>query len=173
MTWIQTWSGRAFDFTNPDPDSVDIADIASHLSKLCRFAGAVHTFYSVAEHSVYVSRMVPREYALQGLLHDATEAYVVDLPKPLKDMLPDYRVAEQRVWEAVARHFGLPLELDESVKDADIRMLLAERDQLLVKPPIPWTWANGIQPAKFTIRCHVPSTAKLAFLDRFYELTRT
>lgn len=171
MTWIQTYTGRAFDYAQPKASAVNIQDIAHALSHLCRFAGHTHRFYSVAEHSVYVSRQVPREFALQGLLHDAVEAYVVDLPKPLKDLIPAYQMYEAAAWSAVAYHFGLPHDLDECVKAADTRLLLAERDQLLGAPPHPWQ-DYGVQPAALTIRAHNPAGAKLMFLDRFYELTK-
>ena len=82
--WIQTFTGRAFYVLDPRPEDVDIEDIAHALSMQCRFAGHCREFYSVAQHSVTASWLVPPEDALWGLLHDAAEAYVVDLPRPIK-----------------------------------------------------------------------------------------
>jgi hypothetical protein len=111
--WMQTFTGRKFYPTAPLADDIDIVDIAHALSHLCRYAGHVDRFYSVAEHCVKVSEWVEAVTgdtgaALEALLHDATEAYVVDVPRPLKVQLPDYRRAEGRVQLAVWQRFGLP-----------------------------------------------------------------
>lgn len=138
MNTILTHSGQYFDLADPQPDMIRIEDIAHALSHICRFTGHTRHFYSVAEHSVLVSCCVPRELAMQGLLHDATEAYVNDIAAPLKLLLPDYRAIEARVWTAIAERFGLPLELDPLVKDADLSMLTAERRHLM--PPTADRW---------------------------------
>src|SRR5690349_6806238 len=103
MSTITTHSGVQFDLLKPDPSVVHLEDIAHALSHLCRYTGHCNRFYSVAEHSVIVSLMVPPsepKLAMQGLLHDATEAYVNDLARPLKDLLPEYKEIEMRVWLA-------------------------------------------------------------------------
>lgn len=171
MTWLQTFTGRAFHTNPPEPDAVHIVDIAHALSNLCRFGGHVRRFYSVAEHSVHVSYLVPPEHALIGLLHDATEAYVVDLPRPIKEQLPTYQDIERRVWHVIAERFGLDPDMPACVKAADNAMLLAERDQLMGPVPIPWTWAAGITPAQRITLCQEPTMARNAFLFRFYEIT--
>lgn len=173
MTWLQTYTGRAFHTNPPDPSSVDVLDIAHALSNLCRFGGHVRNFYSVAEHSVHVSHLVPREHALAGLLHDATEAYIVDLPRPIKEQLRAYQDIESRVWRVIAEHFGLDPVPPPCVKEADNAMLLAERDQLLGPVPIPWTWAAGLKPADRQTLCLSPTEARRVFLDRFNELVTT
>ena len=86
--WVQTVTGKAFYPLKPDPSLISIEDIAWALSMQCRFAGHVLHFYSVAEHCVYISNSVPMEDALWGLLHDATEAYLTDVPRPLKPLMP-------------------------------------------------------------------------------------
>lgn len=169
MTWIQTHSGHRFDFLNPD--NVCIEDVAHALSHLCRFAGHTSEFYSVAEHSALVSLIVPREFALQGLLHDAAEAYVIDLPKPLKDMLPAYSEIETKVWQQVARTFDIPEQLDESVKQADLAMLMAERERFFGRPPEKWV-SEEVKPADVRPMGLLPSAAKNLFLFRFKQLTR-
>lgn len=130
MTQIYLRSGRNFDFLNPDPASVDIADIASALSKLCRFTGHGR-FYSVAEHSVRVSYMVPPEFALWGLLHDAAEAYLGDVAKPLKSLLPDYQAIEDRVEAVVFPALGLIGPIPPEVKLADAQALSIEKRRVL------------------------------------------
>src|ERR1039457_6405429 len=116
--FIGTFSGLRFWPLAPNPDDILIADIAHALAHQCRFGGHAWKFYSVAKHSVHVSQLCPPEHALWGLLHDASEAYLVDLPRPLK-LLPEfapYREAERRSQRAVAVRFGLPEEQPASVR---------------------------------------------------------
>ena len=97
--FIGTFSGLRFWPLDPNPEKILIADIAHALAHQCRFGGHASKFYSVAEHSVHVSKLCLPEHALWGLLHDASEAYLVDLPRPLK-LLPEfapYREAERRL----------------------------------------------------------------------------
>lgn len=167
--WIQTRSGRPFWPMDPRASDIDITDIAHALSNLCRYGGHCRRFYSVAEHSVLVSQVVAPQFALEALLHDATEAYLVDLPKPIKDMLPDYKEMEDDIWVAVAEHFDLPRNPTLAVHEADMAVLLAEKDQLLDKPPLPWTIVGT--PAKLgELQCLAPREAKHLFLERFKAL---
>jgi uncharacterized protein len=171
--WLQTASGIAFHPADPRPEDVHLYDIAHALSNLCRFGGHCSRFYSVAEHSVLVSQCVPLEHALAALLHDATETYVVDVPRPVKRMLGEaYARLESGVWAVIAERFGVPVELPACVKDADNRVLLAERDELLHEPPIAWTWAAGLIPAPVRVLGLTPQRAAQFFLARFHELTR-
>lgn len=146
MTWILTRSGKHFDFADPQPDQVDIIDIAWGLAKECRFAGQCMGFYSVAQHSVLVSEIVPAELALEGLLHDASEAYCKDIPMPLKALLPDYKAIEQRVDRAIRAAFGLPAECSPEIKRADIILLATERRDLMPHDPAPWAILEGVAP---------------------------
>lgn len=149
---ILTATGRYFDFTRPTRDMIDIDDIAIALSRMPRFTGHTTTFYSVAQHSVLVAHVVPEEYALQGLLHDATEAYMGDMSTPLKQLVPEYKAIENRVERAICERFGLPFPLHPSIKAADLRMLVTERRDLMPKPLAPhtdreaWTAFEGIEP---------------------------
>ncbi|MDO4254358.1 MAG: hypothetical protein Q4C81_04310 [Kocuria sp.] len=95
--WMQTYTGRRFYPLDSRPEDVDVVDVAHALSMQCRYNGHVRLFMSVAEHCVLVSRLVPSEHALWGLLHDATEAYVGDMVRPLKLHMPEYRAVEDRV----------------------------------------------------------------------------
>ncbi|USV41087.1 phosphohydrolase [Xanthomonas phage BUDD] len=128
--FIETWSGVNLYMPDPDPESILIEDIAHALSKVCRFAGHVDRFYSVAEHSIHVSYAVPPEHALQALLHDATEAYLCDIPTPFKRMIPAYAELEDNLWAVIAEKYGVPFKLHETVKLADRMLLLSERDAL-------------------------------------------
>ncbi len=108
MSYIATSTEKHIDFVNITPDQICIEDIARGLSNECRFAGQLESFYSMAQHSVYVSQIVPPEYALEALLHDAAEAYIKDIPSPLKAILPDYKVVEKRIEAVICEKFGLP-----------------------------------------------------------------
>lgn len=168
--WMQTYTGRMFWPLDPRPEEVDIEDIAHSLSMQGRFAGHADHWYSIAEHSVYVSRFVPAEHALQALLHDASEAYVVDVPRPVKPALTNYREIEDRVWEAIAAHFGVPAELHPSIKLAENAVLLAEQRDLMKPPPMPWLVPGEPAPG-LRIAAVGPAKAKKWFLNRFDELT--
>lgn len=131
--WMLTSTGKKYWPLDPHPDDIDIHDIAHHLSLLCRFTGACSHFYSVAEHSVLVSELLEREdpkLAMLGLMHDATEAYLGDVGRPLKAHLPEYVAIENNNWLAIADHFGLPDDMPPSVKKADIDVFWSECDAL-------------------------------------------
>ncbi len=168
--WMQLYSGAPFWPLEPDSDRIEITDIAHALSMQCRFAGHVTRFYSTAEHSVLISYAVPEQDALWGLLHDATETYLVDLPRPVKRFLSEYQPAETRLHQAIAQRFNLPLEIPASVHDADTRILINERDALLVPSVIPWGWDAPPLP-NIHISGWSPEIAKSVFLQRFKELT--
>ena len=169
--WMQTHSGKAYFHKDPQQDSIKISDIAHALSNICRFGGHTSGFYSVAEHSVLVSQVVPREHAFVALMHDATEAYVCDVPRPLKHMLGAvYGELEARAWFAICEKFNMDPELPPCVKEADNTVLIAERDAMLKLPPLPWTWAKNIKPAKVDIQMWDPQHARQMFMKRFMEL---
>lgn len=168
-SWMQTFTGGVFWPMDPRAEEVHIADIAHALSLQCRYAGHCERFYSVAEHSVYVSHEVPAEHALTALLHDATEAYCVDVPRPIKGYLDNYEAIEWRLWRAVAARFGLPDEMPPVVKVADNAVLLAEAAQIVKPHPLPWA-VEGT-PADVVIECLPPWQAEAFFMRRFEELT--
>lgn len=163
-------SGEYFDFENPEGSLFDISDIAHALSHVCRFAGHCSRFYSVAQHCVHVSEQIEPEHALAGLMHDAVEAFVGDVTKPLKDMLPAYKVIEDRIEAAVLARFGISTPLHPAVKEADIRMLATEQRQLMHNRD-DWDYTRGRTMFDMVIPDWSPAEAKAAFLKRFDELS--
>jgi hypothetical protein len=154
---------------DPRPEEVFLDDISEALAKQCRFGGCCRFPYSVAQHSVHVSYQVPAQWALVGLLHDATEAYCVDVPRPIKRFLAGYQDIENRIWKAVAERFSLPREMPECVHLADNAVLLAEKAQLMLPSPAPWSVPG--EPADIVIVPMSWETACENFLSRFRELT--
>lgn len=124
--YMTTFSGMRVDPYNLTPDDIRIEDIAHSLGYLCRFGGHVSEFYSVGQHSIRVARAVPPAYMLEGLLHDATEAYIQDLIRPVKKRLAVYRTLEETVWRALAFKYDLPLSHSVEVVEADESALKAE-----------------------------------------------
>lgn len=168
--WMQTYSGGKYWPADPRPVEIRIRDIAHALSLICRYTGHGDFFYSVAEHSVLISKALPKELALQGLLHDATEAYLGDMSRPLKYSLPDYKAIEELNWRAIATKFNLPMDLDPLVKDYDIRICIDEREYLGMRRGN-LDWAISGKPLYVKIEGWEPRYAEGAFLDRYRELT--
>lgn len=167
---ILTRGGTYFDFVTPRKSVITIEDIAHGLSNVCRFAGHTKFFYSVAQHSYHVSFLVPEEHAFEGLMHDAHEAYVGDMPTPLKRLLPEYAELEHRCEDAVLAAFGLERPLNRSVKRADLIMLATEQRDLLPSHDDEWALLKGIEPCKDVIQPWPPEAARMLFLQRFHEL---
>lgn len=170
--WIQTYSGRRFTPTNPNPDAIVIQDIAHALSMQCRFSGHVNKFYSVAQHCVLVSYICNHEDALWGLLHDATEAYLVDVPRPLKrsGKFDAYLEFEAVMQKAVCKRFGLSEIEPASVKQADAILLATEARDLM--SPIRSDWDYMVEPLPFKIDPLSHQEAKNLYMKRFFELMK-
>ena len=168
---LLTVSGRIVWPIDPDPASIALDDVAHALAHLCRYNGHVRKFYSVAEHSVLVSRAVPAADALWGLLHDAAEAYFGDLIRPVKPFIPEFAAREAVMLRAVARAFGLAGDAPPaSVHDADRRIIADEMAALL--PPFPPHVPSppAVEPLGVMIAGWAPAAAKLRFLERFAEI---
>ena len=130
--WIQTYTGRRFWPMDPRAEDIDIVDIAHALSLKCRYGGHCSRFYSVAEHSVILANYVEPKYMLWALLHDAAEAYLADVPKPVKPHLVGWQEIEAGVMRAVCKKFNLhPVEPAE-VKAADFAILADEKEALML-----------------------------------------
>lgn len=170
--YMLTFSGRRYFPCDPRPEEIFIADIAHHLAMQCRFNGAVTGFYSVAEHSYWASFDGSEDEALERLMHDAAEAYIGDMIRPLK-MLPELREPfseiEHRNEVAIAERFGLNFPWPASVKKADEAICTAEMKQIMVAPT-----KNDLHDASriadVTIRCWDWRLARARFTHRFYEL---
>lgn len=171
---ILTYTGRYMSLTEPFETEFHITDIAHALSQICRFGGHTRQFYSVAQHCVLVSQMVPVEYRLQALLHDAAEAYCGGMVQPLKglpSMLP-YRAYEQAMQSRLFEAYGVvpTVHSTETVKQADLAMLATERRDLMVPDMSPWPILVGIVPRHASISPMMPTSAEAMFLKRFKEL---
>lgn len=140
--YIRTYTGGKFHVFAPKPDEVSILDIAHALSQQCRFTGHTRKFYSVAQHSVLVGRAVAKwscgdfkNYELKGLLHDAAEAYLVDLPTPIKrnvTFASEWKCLDARIADAIQEAFGIPgYGVSAYIKGLDHRMLLTEQRDLM------------------------------------------
>lgn len=141
MSWILTKTGKQFFFDDIENNEIDIEDIAHSLARQCRFNGHTSMFYSVARHSIVMCKqmllMGKNDLALLALMHDATEAYVGDMVKPLKNLLPEFEVYEQKIWNRISTVFDLP-PMHSDIKQLDLAMLSIERDYYLPDHPAEW-----------------------------------
>lgn len=167
--WVQTWGGECFDLLEPEAGQVFFADIAHALSNICRFNGHCTRFYSVAEHSVVMSRLVPSDLARWALFHDATEAYVGDMVRPLKEILPAFKRIEEGVARAIAKRFGLG-DRPAALRVHDLRMLATEAEQLMDGQRRPWGSLQGVAPFDVALPCWPPQEAARQFFARFGEI---
>ncbi len=178
---IRTVSGVYLDLLDPKVEDIKITDIAHALANICRFGGHPREFYSVAQHSVRVSYLVDEEYALEALLHDATEAYLGDVITPLKNILPEYRRLEEKLDGIIRKAFDLPAVPTPCVKTADVIMYEAEAHELST-PRIETLFITrgGVVPIATQpintgqVRYELPSEprqARARFISRFTFLT--
>ena len=133
-TRIMLASGTLFDLANPEGSEIHLYDIAYGLGRVCRFAGHTGRYYSVAEHCCHVGRLVPVALGRAALLHDAAEAIIGDVTRPLKRMLPEYRAIEARLEAAIYARFRIDLpagEAKEAIKRADNAMCAKEARELM------------------------------------------
>lgn len=136
--FMTTYTGIKFNPLKPTPDMVNIYDIAHALSQIARWGGHLRCHYSVAQHCVMVAEICDPDDQPIGLLHDATEAYIGDMIRPLKylkQMYGVYKKIEHRIDGAIAKAFGLEtIEKTRSVEIADIVQLSMENIHLKLKP---------------------------------------
>jgi len=162
--WIQTYSGVQFWPFDPNINDIHIKDIAHALSMNCRFNGHCNKFYSVAEHSVLVSLYT--NDPIEGLLHDASEAYLPDIARPIKQHLPNFQKIEKHLLKIIYLRYNI--NFNAQTKEIDDRILLDEKIQLMNKEPA--DWCLNVDPLGVKIRCWSPEEAKHNFLQRFQEL---
>lgn len=185
--WIETFTGKKFHLLDPQPEEICIEDIAHALSMQCRYTGHVKKFLSVAEHSYNVCNLlsgedlVGKSQQLAGLLHDASEAYITDLSRPIKVLTPvgpPYYEIEDRIMRVIANKFCFSWPMSKEVKNADNLMLFAEKDQLMGN--LSWEDDKSSEDARMNtvredinnlrIACYSPTIAEKIFLKKFQEL---
>jgi len=174
--YLQTVSGRFFNPFEPDLEQLDPGDIACALANLCRFGGHCRPFYSVAQHSVIVSRLVEErggdaEDVFAALMHDAAEAYLGDMPHPIKHRSPlgdAFKAAEEHLERAIRARFGIR-EGVPAIKRADRALLATERRAFSAES---WHWPEleGIEALDLELEAWSPAEAERAFAARFAEL---
>ncbi len=171
--WIHTYKGHKFYAYDPHPDDIDIEDIAHALSLTCRYSGHCKHFYSVAQHCLLIAELAPKEYKLEALLHDAAEAYLTDIPRPIKYMLngTDNRFSklENKINAVIARKYGALEKLPEEIKELDYN-IVADEALALFDPTPDWSkWYEslGVPAWKFVqINQH---TVEDQYLYLFYK----
>jgi 5'-deoxynucleotidase YfbR-like HD superfamily hydrolase len=174
--YLQTVSGRWVNPFDPDPEQLDAGDIARALGNQCRFGGHCRAFYSVAQHSVIVSRLVEErggdaDDAFAALMHDATEAYLGDMPHPLKHRSPlgaAFKAAEDGLEAAIRARFAIKADVPE-IKRADRALLATERRAFSAET---WHWPEleGVEPLDLELTAWTPDEAARAFAERYAEL---
>lgn len=170
MTYVSTFLGNRFYPLEPRIDKVAIEDIAHGLAFQCRFNGQTCQFYSVAQHSLIVSALVSDELKFVALLHDAAEAYLGDMVKPLKILLPAFAHIEDQVTDIIAQEFGLDFGNYAPIKTADLIALATEKRDLMPYSVEDWEYLTDILPMQRIIEPMNPFEAKSAFLQEFERL---
>lgn len=178
MGRIRTYSGISIDLLNPQPENIAIEDIAHALALTCRWKGHLKCFYSVAEHSIRASFLAQPQHRLWALLHDASEAYLCDIPRPVKHLaiMHGYREAEARMQAAICERFGLPEEMPAAVHNIDGFLLAIEARDLIDPTHSEWTrHKERIERAGLTSQIPVSETmdwktAEALFLATFEQL---
>lgn len=177
---LETFTGKMFDVFDPDPNEIDIFDIAHHLALMTRFNGACKWHYSIAQHSIlcadrakdyHYPRPSEEKLALALLMHDAAEAYVGDIVRPIKRTLTDFSVIENEVMDAINTRFDLPRVAEirgykKAVKEVDNRMLVTEKLQLM-SPKVRWAIEDIFEPYELELDQWQPRVAELLFLSYF------
>lgn len=169
--YVSTYLGNRFYPLEPRIDGIAIEDIAHGLAFQCRFNGQTCKFYSVAQHSLIVASLVPPHLRLEALLHDAAEAYLGDMVKPLKQLLPAFAAIEDRVTALIAEAFRLDFSDYRPIKQADLVALATEKRDLMPHSVEEWSYIDGIAPLPAPIEAMDPFRAKAAFLEEYQHLT--
>lgn len=171
--WIETYTGKHFWFLEPTAEMFDIEDIAHALSMVCRYAGHVTHFYSVAAHCCVIADYFSHDPRLHltALMHDAAEAYIGDMPRPLKQQLPQFRAIEARIEQTLAGVFGLIYPWPEAIKQVDLRITLDERRDLKPRSTRMWD-ENTLTPLGVRIPNWCPERAKHEFIKRYNAVLR-
>lgn len=173
---IKLLNGKYLDLLNPDPVVIDLPTIATVLGRICRFGGHSPRFYSVAEHCVQMTRLATKQGiknpALRSiLLHDAAEAYIGDVTKPLKNLLTEYHAIETNVEEAIAEHFGCDFAEHRAViKTYDRAMLSIEKQQLWPDDAERWEGFSNVDSDGIKLQYWSPEQAARMFVIKAQHL---
>jgi len=174
-SWIQSYTGEVIRPLSSSPGNIRIDDIAHSLSMQCRYTGHCTSFFSVSEHCCHVSDVLRERVgfsmALYGLLHDASEAYLSDVPRPIKPLLNGYQEAENRLLGIILNRFGLRKELPHDVHIIDKSMLAVEKEAVMVEVSgMSWELEGIVPLPSVEIQCWNPREAEVEFLKRFFTL---
>lgn len=173
MELITISGGKLADLNNLTHEDMDIRVIGKSLSKLCRFGGHTDKFYSVAQHSVLVSKLLPPSLAFAGLMHDSSEAFVMDMPKPIKRCMPDYEELELNVMSQIVAKYDLLDTMDNpQIKHADMTALCTEMVNLFPADKIreSYPWIDQYDIPSGTLHAMTPLQAEAHFIARFKEV---
>jgi len=170
--YISTFRGNRFYPVDGRIECIDIEDIAHGLAFQCRFNGQTSEFYSVAQHSLIVAAIVPPHLYRAALLHDASEAYLGDVVKPLKGLLHGYKQIEDQLTTRIAEHFDVCFDDYSVIKVADLIALATEKRDLMPNSTEAWSYLSGITPLADKIDPMPPSQAKHCFLDAWFRASR-
>lgn len=165
MDYVCTFLGNRFYPLEPRIDQIDIEDIAHGLAYQCRFNGQTTRFYSVAQHSLMVATLVPPRLRLPALLHDAAEAYLGDMVKPLKRLFPEFSRLESGVLDLIGQRFSVDLRPQPAIEKADLVALATEKRDLMPHSTEKWTSLTGINPLPEAIDPWPPEEAKQRYMD--------
>lgn len=171
FSYIGTYTNKRFHFMNPFEDEVCIEDIAQALSNMCRYSGHVRKFYSVAEHSVILADFVMEKYdnadmALTALLHDASEAYIVDVPRPIKPYLTNYQEIEDGISKVINKVFNIS-PMCAIIKELDTNIVCDEAKVLFKSVP---DWVKYYKEVGVTLKLYTPDESREVFMSKFEEL---
>lgn len=166
-TWIRTFTKRQFWPLAPRAEDVDIYDIAHSAACMNRYTGHTYMPYSVAQHACHVSDHLPEHLKYDGLMHDASEAYLVDVSTPVKRQLKEYGPAEERLMHVLAKVFGFNWPMLPEVKRMDTILLITEQRDLMeyINPDFP-----HLQPLQRIIKPWGWRKSEREFLKRFHQL---
>jgi len=167
VDYIRTFTGTDFTVFDPKPEQIFIEDIAHALSQLCRYGGHCDPFYSVAQHSIIASYLIEPKFALDALCHDFSEAYIMDLPRPIKYQIPEFINIENKIYEVIAQKFNLTFPIPEEVHIIDNDMIKYEWDFFMSKKPNE-KFKDFYQ--EYFKKTTIEETKKI-LIHRFYELS--
>lgn len=166
--FIITYTGLRCHPLDPRPEEICLEDIATALSNECRYGGHIVPLFSVGQHSVLVAMHLPHWLRKVGLMHDAAEAYLKDIPRPIKKHLRDYGPAEARMARCIGLRYGLNLEfLSPEVHEEDMRALATEKRDLFAPSR---AHEETVTPWRGKISPWTPEESKKAFLGMAWEL---